>query len=275
MDSENIEYGAYMRVYDKLSTGLRSVLPSIAEVALSNKLIHVSTLSEANHRHSTLEDRTQRFLMALGDRIRGDRSAFDLFVKLLDGEYGVDYLAKILRTSYNIEKERYAEDLKKRKEAEEHKSHLEGAGPGSYEVTPVLYRRSVEHTATSEGYYRPSSQALHGKPAYLPLQPVINDLNGSRYHCEGRHTGPLSEPAKKLISSPGSLFLNRNVHSISSGEENAAPTRWAITPSGLRGTATIGMEPSPKVFKKSERYFMLESATIWPSRKPPYMHVEL
>ena len=138
MDSENIEYGAYMRVYDKLSTGLRSVLPSIAEVALSNKLIHVSTLSEANHRHSTLEDRTQRFLMALGDRIRGDRSAFDLFVKLLDGEYGVDYLAKILRTSYNIEKERYAEDLKKRKEAEEHKSHLEGAGPGSYEVTPVF-----------------------------------------------------------------------------------------------------------------------------------------
>ena len=80
---------------------------------------------------------------------------------------------------------------------------------------------------------------------------------------------------RKLISSPGSLFLNRNVHSISSGEENAAPTRWAITPSGLRGTATIGMEPSPKVFKKSERYFMLESATIWPSRKPPYMHVEL
>ena len=82
MAEENVEFGAFLQVNETLNTGIREALLSIAEAALSKKLIHENTHSEVLNVRHAIEVRAQNFLKAIRDRVRIDPQTFHVFVSI-------------------------------------------------------------------------------------------------------------------------------------------------------------------------------------------------
>ena len=280
MAMDNIEFSTFIQMYDKLSTGIRAALHSLAEVAFARQLIHDNTLSEVINRNAPIEDRTMTFLNVVRDRIRNDPSAFHDFVKLLLEQNSMEYLGAKLKESLS----KLAQELRKKQQkqaAAEKMRHQEDemviSSPGA-----VVKSRPLP---APEGY-RIGGTYRAEKPTELPIYPSGgNELERSRGHYRehrhyqksfktpesdklrnlyaGYHTEALSEPAalngRGAVSSEMAFrSLDIPVDIYTSGgkvNEFIATTRHAATPDCMHRISSSGLanvHPT-KMFQKANR----------------------
>lgn len=260
MAMENVEYGAFRQVYNKLSTGIRAALPSLAEVAFARGLIHDNTHNEAININVGLEVRTPSFLNALRDRIRTDPSAFHSFMDILNDENSMEYLATIMKET--LQRERKSKNLI-RKQIVMDATHDESEAVVSTHVgeTPLsIPRGHVTDITVYEWHTRTMPRA--SKPTNLPIHHASDSNNYYRptlFNESGKYVcypGPRSEPVVKHTVSPAMAFSGPRVaESDSTGEFNA-PTRRAITPENSRKISVTGPMDgnTTKMFRRTYTY---------------------
>lgn len=255
MAGENIESSAFRQVYNKLSTGIRAALPSLAEVAFAKELIHDNTHNEAINLNVAIEVRTSTFLNALRDRIRTDPSAFHRFVDILHEEHSMEYLAKIM-----TESETRAKIEKNQRIARDGESGTIVSTLVGETITPGHGTMHEWHARTVPHASKPTRLPIHlaNDSNYHPTS--FNEMHGSgKYVYPVHYAGPRSEPAVKYAASPAMAFSShsgpRVAESNCTGEFNA-PTRRAITPDysqKILVTGPMGGDTT-KMFRKTYTY---------------------
>jgi hypothetical protein len=246
MAEENVEYNAFLQMNETLSTGIREALLSIADAALSKKIIHENTHSEVlNHGHPP-ELRTQNFLKAIRDRIRIDPPAFHVFVSVLGNQHSMEYLGTKLMESFHNQ----IEDLRKRQDEAlaAARAHAANSSPWGYGGQPVT--RPTQLVAPGDklhsyvGMQRSEQLPACAKPATFSGNLSHNHsgvlhLSSLAATTMGDHE-PWSEPVMKYTTtSPAmsfrkSIVIGTNKDDIMSTTSEStvtdAVTRRAITP---------------------------------------------
>ena len=276
MAGENVECNAFLQMNETLSMGIREALLSIADAALSRKIIHENTHSEALNPGCSPGLKTQTFLKAIRDRIRIDPSAFHVFVSILESQHSMEYLATKLKESLHKE----TEDLKRRQAASI--THINSS---SKQVEMVPNDTGGRFVPRPTQLVAPGEQ-LHSyvgmQHVQLPSQPgrFANLSLGHSHaplHCSSLTTQPAtttmgdhkprSEPVVKYDTSPGMIF-RRNITlggskegDTSSTSDFTAVTRRAITPGPSGGCDSRRISSSgptgkniPVMFGKNYRW---------------------
>ena len=279
MAEENVEYNAFLQLNETLSTGIREALLSIADAALSKKLIHENTHSEVLNIGHPIEIRTQNFLKAIRDRIRIDPPAFHVFVSVLENQHSMEFLGTKLMESFHNQ----IEDLRKRQAVAlaDARAHAANSSPNSRQVEMVVNKggqpvvtRPTQLVAPGEKLHsyvgmQQYSVQLPAKSATFSGTSLSHNHSGV-LHCSslvathptvtmGANHEPWSEPVMKYTTtSPGMLFrksimigTSKEDSMSSASDEVNAVTRRAITPgpeasdsrrissSGLTGKNTL------------------------------------
>lgn len=282
---ENVQYNAFLQMNETLSTGIREALLSIADVALSKKIIHENTHSEVLNIGHPIEIRTQNFLKAIRDRIRTNPPTFHVFVSILENQHSMEYLGTKLMESFHNK----IEDLRKRQavalaDARAHaaisspNSRLQVVNTGVHGGQPVV-TRPTQLVAPGEklhSYVR--MQQRSQLPAKSATFSGSHNHSGILHHSSlvathptvimGADHEPWSEPViKYTTTSPEMLFRKRIVKGTSkednitsSASEVNAVTRRAITP-GPEASNSLKMSSSgltgksmPRTFGKNYRW---------------------
>ena len=274
MAGENLESIAFREVYNKLSTGIRAALPTIAIVAFARQLIHDNTHSEAINLNVPIDVRTQNFLNALRDRIRADPSAFHTFADILKEENSMGYLATMLKGSLQQIEERIRTEDPRMEQFVHKLTKGETEMPINTQQfvvgeTPLRCIYDASQSVPKKYYHNQqvTGVTVHSsKPTKLYIRHT-NDIGHLNKTPDGgkdvqtRYPQPLSEPTVKHTASPMMAFRNRvslpgTKVTDSTGEFNAL-TRRAITPDSSRkivSTATgPASEQATRMFRKNYR----------------------
>ena len=257
MAGENVESNAFLQMYDTLSTGIREALLSIAEAALSRKIIHENTYSEALNLGYPTEVRTQNFLKAIRDRIRLDPLSFHVFVSILESQHSMEYLGTKLKQS--LRHQLAILDTSRQQAAAENLTlavHTEISSLREGEM-PVLNRFSVSRPTKLSLVVSPGDSLYKypGRHQTTPLfnisWPVTSSVNLHNLHMEVQdiHRGPLSaEPTTRNVSDhklqpeleQHDKFRNNNITTLDLKEsKNSLPEfpnafmRQAISPKAI------------------------------------------
>ena len=264
MALENVESCAFRQVYNKLSTGIRAVLPRLTEVAFARRLIHDNTQSEVLNLSVALDVRTQSFLNALRDRIRADPSAFLMFVDILDEENSMEYLATILKKSFEeVEKRALAEEELRKQQVAKNLSRrgAETLGENILSVPSVCEATSGKTWNCDE--WHPRTAPRTSKPMQLPLRQAdkniyhqsiyYNKTPDNKYtHSKYCYPGPQSESATKHTASPVTVYSAHSDSRVAnSASEFHGPVRRAITPDYSRMTPEPTDRDSMKLFRNT------------------------
>ena len=273
MAGENLESNAFLQMNETLSMGIREALLSIAEAALSRKIIHENTLSEVLSRGYPIEVRSQHFLKSIRDRIRVDPSAFHVFVSILESQHSMEYLGIKLKESLSDQKE----DFERRQSLAAARTHTLNSSPRQVEMVlsngqPIV-TRPTQLVAPGEqlhSYTRMQHVQLPAKPATFGS--LSHNHSGALHHSSltthpattkmGDHE-PRSEPVIKYTTSPGMVFrksIALGTANMSSTSDVIAVTRRAVTPgpetSDSRRISSSGLTGKniPRTFEKNYRW---------------------
>ncbi len=241
MAEENVEYNAFLQMNETLSTGIREALLSIADAALSKKIIHENTHSEVlNHGHPP-ELRTQNFLKAIRDRIRTYPPAFHVFVSILETQHSMEYLGTKLMESFRNQ----IEDLRKRQDEAlaAARAHAANSSPWGHGGRPMT--RPTQLVAPGDKLH---SYVGMQRSVQLPAKPATFSGNLSHNHSGVLHLSslgattmgdhePWSEPVMTYTTTSPAMSFRKSIvigtnkdDIMSSTSEVNAVTRRAITP---------------------------------------------
>ena len=280
MAEENVQYNAFLQMNETLSTGIREALHSIADVALSKKIIHENTHSEVLNIGHPIEIRTQNFLKAIRDRIRIDPPAFHVFVSILENQHSMEFLGTKLMESFHNQ----IEDLRKRQAVAlaDARALAANSSPNSARLVhggqPVL-TRPTQLVAPGEKLHRYVGMQQHSQlPAKSATFSGSHNHSGILHHSSlvathptvtmGAGHEPWSEPViKYTTTSPEMLFrksivmgTSKEDNIMSSASEVNAVTRRAITP-GPEASNSLRISSSgltdksiPRTFGKNYRW---------------------
>ena len=294
MAEENVEFGAFLQVNETLSTGIREALLSIAEAALSKKLIHENTHSEVLNVRHAIEVRAQNFLKAIRDRVRIDPQTFHIFVSILENQPSMEYLASKLKQSLHNQ----TEDLKRRQAAARTVTQFDSS-PRQMEIVSEVRGHG------GQSITRPTQLVAPGELLHTSSFPSMQHVqvpakattfpNHSWIHsgvCRSSlitHTAttdfnlgghkPWSEPVMKYTSTSPGMVFRKNLklgtfveeHAMSSTYDANAVTRHAITPgpeaiSNSRRISSSGLTGKnvPRTFGKNYRleYYYMHAQDI-------------
>ena len=285
---ENVQYNAFLQMNETLSTGIREALLSIADVALSKKIIHENTHSEVLNIGHPIEIRTQNFLKAIRDRIRTNPPTFHVFVSILENQHSMEYLGTKLMESFHNK----IEDLRKRQAVAlaDARAHAAISSPNSRLQVVNTGVHGSQSVVTRPTQLVAPGEKLHSyvgmqQRSQLPVKSATfsgtstsHNRSSILHHSSlvathptvtmGSDHKPWSEPViKYATTSPEMLFRKRIVMGtskeddiVSSTSDVNAVTRRALTP-GPEASNSLRISSSgltgksiPRTFGKNYRW---------------------